>query len=90
MCIRDRATVIDYRPSGRAWEEGALVNSSIAAFDQSPWFGNTSSMHLLDVAWRPGACDEGLIVGSDNGTQFSPTYGTVARYYDSTDADCAP
>lgn len=84
------ATVIDYRPTGRAFDPAALQYSSIANFDQSPWFGNTSSMSLLDAAWRPGACDEGLIVGSDNGTQFSPTYGTVARFYDSADPDCAP
>ncbi len=84
------ATVIDYRPTGRAWEPSAMFDSSIGAFDQAPWFGNTSSMHLLDVAWRPGACDEGLIVGSDNGSTFSPTFGTVARFYDSNDSDCAP
>lgn len=84
------ATVIDYRPSGRAWEPAALFNQSIGAFDQAPWFGNTSSMHLLDAAWRPGSCDEGLIVGSDNGTSLNPTFGTVARFYDSSDTDCVP
>ena len=48
------------------------------------------ALELFDVAWRPGACDEGLIVGSDNGTSWSPTFGTIIRFYDADDPACSP
>ena len=44
----------------------------------------------VDVAWRPGTCDEGLIVGMDNGSSQSPTFGLAIRFYDSAQAACAP
>ena len=48
-------------------------------------------MHLLDVDWRPNvACDEGLIVGSDAGTSFEPSFGMAIRFHDSADPACAP
>ena len=37
----------------------------------------------------PGtACDEGLIVGADNGSSFDPTFGLVVRFFDEDDPDC--
>jgi len=86
------ATVVEIRAGETtSWSGATLVDQSIPGFAQAPWFGNTSAMYLQDVDWRPGvACDEGLMVGSDNGTQFSPTFGTIARFYDSSDPACTP
>ncbi len=48
-----------------------------------------SNTHLQGVDWRPGtACSEGLIVGSDNGTSWSPTFGLIIRFTDINDPDC--
>lgn len=85
-----RATVIEYRPTAPgAWDDLSWVDSSIAGFSSPPFSGN-SNQHLLDVAWRPGVCDEGLIVGADNGSSLSPTFGLAIRFYDSTHAPCTP
>jgi len=83
------ATVIDYRPGAAAsFDDAYLVEASIPDFDATPWFGN-SNTHLQGVDWRPNSsCDEGVIVGSDNGSSTSPTFGLAIRFYDSTDPDC--
>lgn len=83
------AVVIEHRPGDAIAFGAAFVDQSIRAFADAPWFGNTSSMHLLDVAWRPGACDEGLIVGTDSGPAFAPTFGYAIRFYDTNDPLCA-
>lgn len=85
-----RATVIEYRPGvvGQ-YDDAAWVDVSLAGFASAPWSGN-SNQHLLDVAWRPGACDEGLIVGSDNGSSTAPGFGLAVRFYDSLQPTCAP
>jgi len=81
-------TVIDYRPSDATYfEPGAMVNAGIPGFDKPPWSAN-SNTHLLDVDFRPGACDAGLIVGADTGSAFSPTFGTVIYFQDSADSVC--
>jgi cysteine-rich repeat protein len=85
-----RATVIEYRPTGPgAYGDLSWVDASIAGFGAPPFSGN-SNQHLLDVAWRPGACDEGLIVGADNGSSLSPTFGLAVRFYDSSQPVCSP
>jgi hypothetical protein len=83
------ATVNDYRPgAATTFSETDLHYASIVNFDQAPWFG-TSSQQLQGVDFRPNtSCTEGLIVGSDNGSSFSPTFGLLARFYDSNDPDC--
>ena len=81
-------TVIDYRPSDATYfEPGAMGNAGIPGFDKPPWSAN-SNTHLLDVDFRPGACDAGLIVGADTGSAFSPTFGTVIYFQDSADSVC--
>jgi hypothetical protein len=85
-----RATVIEYRPtSPGAYDDASFLDVGIDGFALTPWFGN-SSQYLLDVAWRPGACDEGLIVGMDNGSSTSPTFGLAVRFYDTSQSACAP
>lgn len=83
-------TVIEYRPVATGTPTDAdFLDVSIPGFALAPWFG-TSNEYLMDVAWRPGSCDEGLIVGMDNGTSGSPTFGLAIRFYDSTQASCVP
>jgi hypothetical protein len=85
-----QGTVLEYRANGSATAVAAdWSNVSIQNFNLTPWFAG-SSQYFLDVAFRPGACDEGLIVGQDNGTSLSPTFGTVVRFYDTTQASCVP
>ena len=82
-------TVIDFRPGvATAFNSADLNYASIPNFNLGPWFAN-SSTHLQGVDWRPStACSEGLIVGSDNGTLFNPTFGLIIRFYDINDPDC--
>src|SRR5690606_9901505 len=84
------ASVVEYRGGWEAgFSSGAFVNQSIPAFNEAPWFGNTSSQYLLAVDWRPNtACDSGLIVGTDNGTSNSPTHGLIVRFHDAADPAC--
>ena len=84
------ATVFEHQPGfSSSYDPSAWINQSIPGFDKSPWTGSFST-YLLDVAWRPGvACDEGLIVGSDTGTSFSPNYGMLIRFRDLGDPACA-
>ncbi|MCO4763420.1 MAG: hypothetical protein KC502_18025 [Myxococcales bacterium] len=75
---------------GKTYDPTAWVKASIPDFDKTPWFAK-SNTHLLDADWRPGGgCDEGLIVASDTGTSWSPTFGILIRFYDSGDPACAP
>ena len=84
------ATVIEHRPAVDGTFTPTFVDQGIVAFDAAPFFGH-GSMHLLDVAWRPNtACDEGLIVGSDKGSAFSPAFGLVIHFYDAGDPACKP
>lgn len=84
------ATVIEIRAgTASGWAE-TYVDQSIPSFADAPWFGSASSMYLLAADWRPGACAEGLIVGTDSGTSWSPSYGYAIRFYDSTDLACTP
>lgn len=83
-------TVIEYRPTAPgAFDDASFVDVSIAGFANQPYAGS-SNQYLLDVAWRPGTCDEGLIVGMDNGSSQSPTFGLAIRFYDSAQAACSP
>ena len=84
-----QGSVFDYRAgSTSVYSAAAWYNVSINDFDEPPYNGGFNT-HLLDVAWRPGStCDEGLIVGADNGTAFNPTFGLVVRFYDADDPDC--
>ncbi|MFZ5438562.1 MAG: DUF4215 domain-containing protein [Myxococcota bacterium] len=85
-----RATIIEYRPTAPgAFDDASWVDVSLTGFASPPWSGN-SNQSLLDVAWRPGACDEGLIVGMDNGTSTAPTFGLAVRFSDSTQRACTP
>jgi cysteine-rich repeat protein len=85
-----KATVIEYRPTSvGAYDDASFLDVGIDNFAATPYFGN-SNEYLLDVAWRPGACDEGLIVGMDNGTSTSPTFGLAIRFYDTSQTVCAP
>lgn len=82
-----RATVIEYRPTSvGAYDDGSFVDVGIDNFALTPYFGN-SNQYLLDVAWRPGACDEGLIVGMDNTSQ---PFGLAIRFYDTSQTVCVP
>lgn len=82
------ATVIEHRPTNAAWS-ASFVNQSISGFTSAPWSGNSSSQYLIDVAWRPNtACDEGLIVGADSGSSFSPTFGFAIHFVDLDDPAC--
>ena len=82
------ATVVEHRPLANINYSANFIDQSIPNFDAAPYFGH-GNMHLLDVAWRPNTlCDEGLIVGTDNGSSFNPTFGTVIRFYDSNDSAC--
>jgi hypothetical protein len=82
------ASVIEHRPTGPGWS-ATFFDQSIQGFTSAPWSGNNSTQYLLDVAWRPRtACDEGLIVGSDSGSSFNPTFGYVIRFYDLDDPAC--
>jgi len=85
------AVVVEQRAGAATAWQASFIDQSIRDFDEAPWLGNTSSMHLLDVAWRPGtACDEGLIVGTDSGPSFSPTFGMAIRFQDQADPACPP
>lgn len=82
------ATIIEHRPSQAAWS-ATFVDQSIPNFTAPPWSGNSSGQFLIDVAWRPNTtCDEGLIVGADNGTAFSPTFGFAIHFVDLGDPAC--
>jgi hypothetical protein len=83
------AKVWDHRPSGPGGYNAATwTDVSIAGFGNPPYNGDFDS-DLLDVDWRPGSlCDEGLMVGSDNGSSFSPTLGLLVRFWDQDDPDC--
>ncbi len=83
------AVVVEHRPTTAAWSS-TFVDQSIPAFTSPPWSGNNSGQYLLDVSWRPNTpCDEGLIVGADNGSSFSPTFGYVIRFRDLNDPACS-
>jgi hypothetical protein len=83
-------TVLEYRASGTGTATASEFSDvSIANFTATPWFGNGNE-YLMDVAWRPGTCDEGLIVGMDNGSSLSPTFGLAIRFYDTTQPTCVP
>ncbi len=85
--ILGAAKVFDHRPSGPAYN-GSWLDVSLPGFD-SPPYNASSSTTLWDVDWRPGSlCDEGLIAASDNGSQFSPSFGILLRFYDQDDPDC--
>lgn len=85
------AVVVEQRAGVATGWQASFIDQSIRGFDDAPWLGNTSSMHLLDVAWRPGAaCDEGLIVGTDSGPSSSPTFGMAIRFQDRDDPACPP
>ena len=72
-----------------AYDPTAWVNVSIPDFGNAPFFQDSG--YLRDADWRPNtACDEGLIVGDDNGEQWTPAYGTIIRFYDSDDPACSP
>lgn len=82
------ATVIEHRPTNAAWS-ASFVNQSITGFTSPPWSGNSSSQYLIDLAWRPNTtCDEGLIVGADSGSSFSPTFGFAIHFVDLDDPAC--
>ncbi|MCC6620967.1 MAG: hypothetical protein IT385_06915 [Deltaproteobacteria bacterium] len=82
------AVVIDVRAGDAAAWPATLVDQSIRDFDEAPWHGNASSMHLLDVDWRPGvACDEGLIVGTPSS---QGSFGYAIAFHDGADPACAP
>ncbi len=84
------ATVIEHRPAVDGTFTPTFVDQGIFGFDSKPFFGH-GNMHLLDVAWRPNTpCDEGLIVGMDNGSAFSPAFGLVIHFYDTADPACVP
>jgi hypothetical protein len=84
-----QGSVFEHRPINKSqYDSEAWTNVSISGFDEAPYNGSFNT-HLLDVSWRPGsACDEGIIVGADNGTTFNPTFGLVIRFYDEDDPDC--
>ena len=82
--------MLEYRASGTNTAIAAdFSDVSIGNFNATPWFG-TGNQYLLDVAFRPGTCDEGLIVGMDNGSAGSPTFGLAVRFYDTSQTTCAP
>lgn len=83
-------TVIELRPSGDEFLASDLIHQGIPGFDKAPWHA-TFSTHLWDADWRPAsACHEGLIVGTDNGSGLSPTFGLVIRFYDVDNPSCSP
>ena len=84
-----QGSVFDHRPGGNVdYDATTWTNVSIPAFGDAPYNGSFNT-HLLDVAWRPNSlCDEGLIVGADNGSSFSPEFGLIVRFYDEDDPDC--
>lgn len=82
------AAIVDHRPAGKvAFDATAFVDQSIYGWDTPPYSLN-SSADPLDVDWRPVDCDEGLIVGSDPGTSWDPSYGIIIRFWDQDDPDC--
>ena len=85
-----KAVVIEHRPlDAVGHDSNAYLDASITGFEHTPWFGR-SSTHLLSIDWRPRSrCDEGLVSGADNGSAFSPTFGTLARFYDPDDPTCS-
>ena len=81
------ATVFEIRAgAAEDFDVGHLVNQSIPDFDDGPWFGDFNTT-LFDADWRPGACDEGLIVGTDTA---SASFGLLIRFVDTDDAACPP
>jgi hypothetical protein len=85
-----QGTVIEYRANGGGTPTAAnFSNVSIQNYNLTPWFGSFNT-YLMDVAWKPGSCDEGLIVGMDNGTSTSPTFGVAIRFYDTGQSQCVP
>ncbi|GMV40855.1 MAG: hypothetical protein AMXMBFR64_25710 [Myxococcales bacterium] len=83
-----RAIVVDHRPAGNpAFDSSAFIEQSISGWSNPP-YSMTSDADLLAVDWRPGECDEGLIVGSDPATTWNPTFGTIIRFRDQDDPDC--
>ena len=84
------ASVVDYRPGiSTAYSDADLVDARIVNFGFPP-FAGTSNVTLLDAAWRPGLCDEGLITGTDPGTILSPDFAPLIRFVDSSDPACLP
>lgn len=82
------AVVIEVRAGDTSAWPATFVDQSLRDFAEAPWFGNSSSMHLLDVDWRPGvACDEGLIVGT---AASAGGFGYAIRFHDSADEACVP
>ena len=84
-----KGTVVEYRLlEGVAATAGTFTDQSIPGFGSAPYNAN-SNTYLHAVAFRPGTdCEEGLIVGSDNGTSWSPTFGLAIRFEDPTNPHC--
>jgi hypothetical protein len=85
------ALVFEYRGgTNSAYDSTKWIDQRILGWDKAPWYATSSSAtELYDIAWRPGTtCDEGLIVGADLGSSFSPLYGVVIRFYDTNDGAC--
>ena len=84
-----KGTVVEYRLfPGVGATSGIFVDQSIPGFGAAPYNAN-SNTYLRALAFRPGTdCEEGLVVGSDNGTSWSPTFGLVLRFEDAVDPAC--
>ena len=84
-----RGVVVELKASpGESFSSSTLVDQSIEAFDETPWLA-TPTTYLHQGAFRPGSsCTEGLIVGSDNGDDTTPSFGLIIRFYDPFDPDC--
>ncbi len=84
-----KGTVVEYRLfPGVDATAGVFVDQSIPGFGAAPCNAN-SNTYLRALAFRPGTdCEEGLVVGSDNGTSWSPTFGLVLRFEDAVDPAC--
>ena len=84
------AVVIEHRPGAESFDSNAFQDASIPGFTSPPW-SKKQGMVLRDSDWQPNnPCDGGLIVGGHSGSSFSPTFGTVIRFYDQDDPDCSP
>jgi hypothetical protein len=80
--------LVEVIPRGADFQDSVdLRLADIVGFTEPPFDGG-SSAHLHAAAWRPGPCEEGLIVGDDDGTSFSPTFGLLIRFVDVDDEDC--
>ena len=85
------AVVIEHRPGANAsFDANTFIDASIPGFTAAPW-NKKNGMVLWDSDWQPNAaCEGGLIVGGHSGSSFSPTFGTVIRFYNQDDPDCNP